>query len=67
MTGKTMLFRKGENILQNYTIGEEYTDSIYRKARVGIHKKTKIERAIIQKSKKEFPNRDAFIKKMEAF
>jgi hypothetical protein len=42
-----MLFRKGENILNNYTIGDMYTDSQYRKARVGIHKKTGLERAII--------------------
>ena len=67
VTGKSMLFRKGENVLDNYTIGEMYSQSYYRKARVGIHKKTGIERAIIAKSKSEYPNRDAFIQKMEKF
>lgn len=62
-----MLFRKGENILDNYTIGDMYGDSVFRKARVGIHKKSGIERAIIQKDKKKNPDREAFIKKMETF
>ena len=57
-----MLFRHGEKILDNYTIGEMYSDmSYFKKARIGIHKKTGLERAIIQKDKKEFPNREAFI------
>jgi hypothetical protein len=44
-----------------------YSDSYYRKARVGIHKKTGIERAIIQKEKSAYPSTEAFIKKMEYF
>jgi len=62
-----MLFRKDENILNHYTIGDMYTDSPFRKARVGIHKKTGNERAIIMKDKTEYPNREAFIQKMESF
>jgi hypothetical protein len=44
-----------------------YTDSYYRKARIGLHKKTGIERAIIQKSKKEAGERASFVRKMEYF
>lgn len=56
-----MLFRKGQKITDNYEIGETYTQSYFRKARVGIHKKTGIERAIIQKAKSENLNTEAFI------
>ena len=62
-----MLFRYNERILDNYAIGDMYTESYFRKARVGIHKKTGIERAIIQKSKIEYQDREAFIQKMEKF
>lgn len=42
-----MLFRKGEKVTDNYEIGEMYSDSYFRKARVGVNKKTGIERAIL--------------------
>ena len=61
------LFRTNEKILDNYTIGDMYSDSYYRKARVGINKKTGVERAIISKSKKDYADRETFIKKMEKF
>lgn len=44
-----------------------YSDSYFRKARIGIHKKTGIERAILQKPKSDYPSTEAFIKKMEYF
>lgn len=47
ITGKSLLFRKGEKVTDVYEIGDMYSDSYYRKARVGIHKKTGIERAIL--------------------
>jgi serine/threonine protein kinase len=65
VTGKQLVFRKGEKITDNYEIGDMYSDSYYRKARVGIHKKTGLERAIIQKEKSDYPNLDAFIKKVD--
>lgn len=67
VTGKSMLFRKGEKITDHYEIGDMYSDSYYRKARIGIHKKTGIERAIIQKAKSDYASHDAFVKKMEYF
>jgi len=60
-----MLFRKGEKITDVYEIGDMYSDSYYRKARIGINKKTGIERAILQKAKTDFASTEAFLKKME--
>lgn len=67
VTGKSMLFRKGEKVTDHYEIGDMYSDSYYRKARIGVHKKTGIERAILQKAKSEYASHDAFVKKMEYF
>ena len=67
ITGKSLLYREGQSIHDNYSIGEMYSDSYFKKARVGVHKKTGIERAILQKSKDEFPDREAFIQKIERF
>lgn len=49
IVGKHHFFRKGQKITDHYTIGEMYNDDggYFSKARVGIHKKTGIERAII--------------------
>ena len=66
VTNKSMLYRKGD-IMDHYTLGYPYTDSYFEKARVGTHKKTGIERAILQKNKREYPNREIFIQKMERF
>ena len=61
-----MLFRFGQKILDNYTIGDIYSnDARFDKVRRATHKKTGIERAINQKPKSDYPNRDAFVKKME--
>jgi calcium/calmodulin-dependent protein kinase I len=67
VTGKSMFFRKGEKITDHYEIGDPYSDSYYRKARIGVHKKTGIERAILQKDKAGYPSTEAFVKRFEYF
>lgn len=42
-----------------------YDHGFYSKARIGIHKKTGIERAIMQRNKSEYPNLDTFVKRIE--
>lgn len=42
-----------------------YSDSYFRKARIGKHIKTGVERAIIQKSKREVGDSAAFVKRLE--
>lgn len=57
VTGKQHIFRKGQVITDHYTIGDLYgPESSDAKARVGIHKKTGIERAILQKKKTDYPD-----------
>jgi hypothetical protein len=57
-------YRQGEKIHEHYYIGEMYSDSYFRKARIGIHVKTGIERAIIQKTRDEVSG-DLFIQRLK--